>query len=120
MAGPYTRRELIDLVEEKIELAQFDKDPRINKTNKLACIMEVVLNLAELNNTDNLENGKPSNALFAYHVTSYEDSTHLEPYTPQYKKLKSGELVSLPLKMMHKKNNIVTDGPGTNVVLHIQ
>ena len=29
MAGTYTRRELIDLVEGKIELSQFDKNPRI-------------------------------------------------------------------------------------------
>ena len=34
-AVTYRRRELIDLVEGKIELIQFDKNPQINKTNKL-------------------------------------------------------------------------------------
>ena len=55
-----------------------------------------------------------------YHVTAYEDSTHFEPYTPQYKKLKNGELVSLALRITHMKNNIITDGPATTVVHRIQ
>ena len=46
-------------------------------------------------------------------MTAYEDSTHFKPFTPQYKKLKNGELVSLALKMMHKRNNVITDGLGT-------
>ena len=75
--------------------------------------------LDELDNTNNLENGSPSNTLFMYHMTAHEDFTHFEPYTPQYKKLKEGELVSLALRMMHKKNNIVTDGLVTTVVLLI-
>ena len=41
------RRELIDLVEGKIELIQFDKDPRIKRTNKSESISEMVLNLNE-------------------------------------------------------------------------
>ena len=60
MAGTYARRDLIDRIERKIELTQFDKDPRQKGTNKLAGIMEVVLNLDELDNTDNFEDGKPS------------------------------------------------------------
>ena len=60
MAGTYTGREMIDLVEGKIELTQFDKSPRINRMNKLAGITEMVLNLDELDNVNNLENGKPT------------------------------------------------------------
>ena len=33
--GIYTRQELIDLVKGKIELTQFDKEPRIKRTDKL-------------------------------------------------------------------------------------
>ena len=79
----------------------------------------MVISLDELDNTNNLEDEKPSNTLFMYHVTAYEDSAHFEPYAPQHKKLKNGELVSLLLKIMHRKKNIITDGPATTVVLHI-
>ena len=86
----------------------------------LAGITEVVYSLDELDNVNNLENRSPSYTLFTYQMTAYEASMHFEPYTPQYKKLKKGELVSLALRMMHKKNNIITDGPATTVVLHIR
>ena len=111
---------MIDLVEGKIKITQFDKNPRISKTNKLEDIAEVVFNLDELDNTNNLKNGKPSNTLFIYHITAYEDSMHFEPYTPQYKKFKNGEFVSQALRIKHRKNNIMTDGPATTVVLHIR
>ena len=45
---------------------------------------------------------------------------HFEPQTPQYKKLKSGEFTSLNLRITDKNNNVITDGPGTTVVLHIR
>ena len=80
----------------------------------------MVLNLNELDNSNNLESRKSSNTLLTYHVTAYDDSTHFEPYTPLYKKLKNEEIVSLTLRIKHMKNNIVTDGPATTVVLHIQ
>ena len=53
-------------------------------------------------------------------MTAYDDSMHFELYAPQYKKLKNGKLVSLILRITHTKNNIVTDGPATTVVLHIR
>ena len=120
MAGTYTRRELINLIEGKLKLAQFDEERRITRTNKLAGIMEIVLTLDELDNADNFEDRKSGHTLFTYHVTAYDNSTHFEPCTPQYKKLKNGELVSLALRMTHKKNNIITDGLATTIVLHIQ
>ena len=64
-------------------MTEFDKDSRIKRTNKLEDITEVVFNLDELDNTNNFENGNPSNTLFTDHGTSYDDSTHFEPYTPQ-------------------------------------
>ena len=119
-AGTYKRRKLTDLVEGRIELIQFDKSPQIKRMNKLEGISEVVFTLDELDNTNNLEDGKPSNALFTYHVTEYDDYTQFKPYALQYKKLKNGKLVSLALKVMHKKNNIITDGSATTVVFNIQ
>ena len=80
----------------------------------------MVISLKELNNSNNLEDGKPSNTLFIYYLTGPEYSKHFKPATLQYKKLKNGEIVSLSLKIMDQNNNIITDGSGTTVVLHIQ
>ena len=81
-AGAYTRQELIDLVEGKMELSQFDKSLRINRKNKLAGITEMVFDLDELDNSNTLSNGSPINILLTYHVTSYEDFMHFESYVP--------------------------------------
>ena len=48
----------------------------------------------ELNNSDNLEDGRPSNTLFTYFVTSLEYFMHFEPQSPQYKKLKNDTITS--------------------------
>ena len=40
--------------------------------------------------------------------------------TPRYKRLKNGEIVSLTLRITDQNNNIITNGPGTTVVLHIR
>ena len=80
----------------------------------------MVISLEELNNSDNLEDGKPSNTLFTYYVTGPEYSTCFEPCTPQYKALKNDMITSLTLKIMDQTNNIIADGPGTTVVLHIR
>ena len=58
--------------------------------------------------------------LFTYYVTSPEYSTHFEPHTPQYKKLKNGTITSLTMKITDQAGKVTTDGPGTTVVLHIQ
>ena len=71
----------------------------------------MIINLDELNNSDNLEDGRPSNTLFTYHVTDDEDFTCFEPQTPQYRKLKNGEFTSLNLRITDQNNNIITDGP---------
>ena len=77
----------------------------------------MVLNLDELDNANNLENGKASSILLTYHVTAC--STHFETYASQYKKLKNREIISLTLRITHMRNNIITECPVTTVVLHI-
>ena len=80
----------------------------------------MIFNLDVLDNTDNLEDGRPSNTLFTYYVSSSEDFMRFEPKTLQYKKLKNGEIVSLKLKITDQNNNMITNGPGPTVVLHIR
>ena len=80
----------------------------------------MAISLNELDNSDNLEDGRPSNTLFTYYVTGPEYFTRFEPVTPQYKKLKNGMITSLTLKIMDQANNIITNGPGTTVVRHIK
>ena len=117
--GTYASRELISMLEGIIELNQFEIDGQVTKTNKLKGITEITLNLDELNNSDNLKDGRPSNELLTYHVTSNEDFMHFEPQTPQYKKLKNREFSSLNLRITDQNNNVITDGPQVTVVLHI-
>ena len=102
-----------------VELNQFEIDDQVTKTNKLKGIMEMIINLDELNNSDNLKDGRPSNELLTYCVTSDEDFTRFEPQTPQYRKLKNGEFTSLNLRITDQNNNVITDGPQVTVVLHI-
>ena len=51
------------MLEEIIELNQFEVDDQVTKTNKLKGITEMTLNLNELNNSNNLKDGRPSNEL---------------------------------------------------------
>ena len=88
--------------------------------NKSTKITDLTFNLDELNNTNNLEDGIPSDTLFMYYVSGSEDFTCFEPKAPQYKKLKNGKIVSLALKITDQNNNRITNGPGTIVVLHIR
>ena len=113
--GTYASRELISKLEGIIELNQFEIDDQVIKKNKLKGITEITLNLDELNNSNNLKDGRPSNELLTYH----EDFTCFEPQSPQYKKLKNGELTSLNLRITDQNNNVITDGPQVTVVLHV-
>ena len=74
-SGTYAGRELLSIVEGIVELNQFVVDDQGIKKNKLKGVMEMIINLDELNNSDNLEDGHPSNELLTYHVTSNEDFT---------------------------------------------
>ena len=91
----------------------FVNDVRVIKTNKLRGIIEMILNVDELDNTDNLEDGRPSNELFTYHVTVNEDFTQL------IQRLKNKEFTSLTLRIMDQNGNVITDGLQVTVVLHI-
>ena len=95
-------------------------DSQIIKTNKLAKVIDMIFNLNELDNSSNLEDGRPSNTLFTCYSFGSEDSAHFEPQTPQCKKLKGGQIVSLTLRIMDQNGNLITNGPGTTVVLHVR
>ena len=79
----------------------------------------MIFNLNELDNSGNLKDGRPSDALFTYYVSKSKDFMHFEPQTPQYKALKGDQIVSLTLRITDQNNDVITDGPGTTVVLHI-
>ena len=117
--GTYASIELISILEGIVELNQFEIDDQVTKTNKLKGITEITLNLDELNNSNNLKDGRPSNELLTYHVTSNEDFTRFEAQSPQYKKLKNREFTSLNLRITDQNNNVITDGPQVTVVLHL-
>ena len=107
------------MLEGIVELNQFEVDDQVTKTNKLKGITEITLNLDELNNSDNLKDGRPSNELITYHVTDDKDFTPFKPDIPQYRKLKNGEFTSLTHRITDQKNNVITNGPQVTVVLHI-
>ena len=110
----YSGTELLSMLEGMVELNKFLVDDQVIKKNKLQGITEMILNFNELDNSDNLEDGRPSNSLLIEHVTSNEDFTSFEPCTPQYRKLKNGMIASLTLKIMDQNGNIITDGPWVN------
>ena len=118
--GTYAGRELLSIVEGMVELNQFVVDDQVIKTNKLKGIMEMIINLDELNNSDNLEDGHPSNSLLTYHVNDDKDFLHFEPQTPQYRKLKNAEFTSLTLRIMDQNGNVITDGPQVTILLRIK
>ena len=119
-SGTYAGRQLLSIVEGVVELNQFEIDDQVTKRSKLKGITEITLNLDELNNSDNLKDGRPSNSLLTYYVTSNEDFTRFEPQDPQYKKLKNRESTFLNLRITDQNNNVITDGPQVTVVLHIR
>ena len=120
LSGTYASRQLLSMLEGIVELNQFEVDDQFTKTNKLKGITEITPDLDELNNSDNLKDGRPSNSLLTYYVTDDKDLTHFEPQNPQYKKLKNGEFTSLTLRITDQNNNVITDGPQVTVVLHIR
>ena len=117
--GTYASRELLSMLEGIVGLNQFEVDDQVTKINKLKGITEITLNYDELDNSDNLKDGRPSNSLLTYYVTSNEDFTHFEPQNPQYKKLKNREFTSINLRITYQNNNVITDGAQVTLVLHI-
>ena len=102
-----------------VDLTDLVNDARVIKTNKLQGITEMIISTNELDNTNNLEDGRPSNALLTYHVTDDKDFTCFEPNTPQYKKLKNEKFTSLTLRITDQNGNVITNSPQVTVVLHV-
>ena len=118
--GVYTDKELNSLRGMELKSQMLDSRNDIQRTNELVNGTKITISLNELNNSDNLEDGKPSNTLFMYFVTSPEYFTRFEPQSPQYKKLKNDTITSLILAITDQNNDIITDGPEVTVVLHIR
>ena len=118
--GVYTDKELNSLIGMELKSQMLDFRNDILRTNKLEGITKISISLNELDNSDNFEDGKPSNTLFTYFVTSSECNTLFEPHSPQYKKLKNDTITSLTLAITDQNNDIITDGPEVTVVLHIR
>ena len=118
--GVYTNRELNSLIGLELKSQMLSSRNDVLRTNKLEKVTKMVFSLEELDNSGNLEDGLPRNTLFTYYVTSPEYPTCFEPVTPQYKKLRHGMINSLTLKITDQAGNAITDGPGSNVVLHIR
>ena len=59
----YAGRELLSMLEGMTELSKFLVDDQVIKKNKLKGITGMIINLDEVDNTNNLEDKKPSNSL---------------------------------------------------------
>ena len=118
--GVYTDKELNALIGLELKSQMLESCNDVLRTNKLEKVTKLAMSLNKLDNSENLEDGQPSNTLFMYYVTGPEYSTRFKPHTPQYKKLKNGIITSLTLKITDQAGNIITDGPGTTVVLPIK
>ena len=80
--GVYTDRELNSLIGTELKSQMISSHVDVLSTNKLDNVTKMTISLEELDNRDNLEDGKPSNALFMYYVTGPEYSTCFKPHTP--------------------------------------
>ena len=118
--GIYIDKELNLLIGTELKSQMLDSNNDIQRTKKLVNGTKITISLNELDNSDNLEDGKPSNTLFKYFVTSPEYFMHFKPQSPQYKRLKNDTITSLTLVITNQNNNIITDGLEVTVVLNIQ
>ena len=84
--GVYADKELDSLIGMELKSQMLDSRDDIQRTNKFKKIMKVVISLNELDNSDNLKDGRPSNTLFTYLVTSPEYYTRFKPNNHQYMK----------------------------------
>ena len=92
-SGTYAGRELVSMLEGMVELNQFEVDDQVTKMNKLKGITEIALNLDELNNRDNLKDGRPSNELLTYHMTDDKDLCASNPKPHNIGNLKTENLL---------------------------
>ena len=118
--GVYMDKELNTLIGMELKSQILDSHNDILRTNELEGITKMIISLNKLDNSDNLEDGRPSHILFTYYVTSSEHYTLFKPQSPQYKKLRNDTITSLTLAITDQNNDIITDGPEVTVVLHIR
>ena len=78
--GVYTDKELNSLIGMELKLQMLDSRNDVLRTNKLEKVTKMVISLNELDNSDNLEDGRPSIILFTYYCPEY--SMCFEPNTP--------------------------------------
>ena len=76
------------MVGRKHILADLSNNFRIIKMNKLAKVIDMIFNFNKLDNSGNLKDGRPSDALFTYYVSSSKDFTLFEPQTHNTRSLK--------------------------------
>ena len=77
-----TDKELNSLIGMELKSQMLDSHNDVLRTNKLERITKMIISLNELNNSNNLEDSRPSNILFTYYVTSSEHYMLFEPQTP--------------------------------------
>ena len=80
--GVYMDKKLNPLIGLELKSQMLDSRNDVLRTNKLEKVTKMVISLNELNNSDNLEDGQPSNTLFTYYVTGPEYSMRFKPRTP--------------------------------------
>ena len=68
--GVYMDKELNSLIGMELKSRMLDSRNDILKTNKLERITKMIISLNKLDNSNNQEDGRPSNILFTYYVTS--------------------------------------------------
>ena len=76
--GEYTDKELNAIIGQNMKLQMNDHDD-VLRTSRLYGGTKITLSFNELDNTDNLEDGHPSNTLFTYYVTDPEYFMCFEP-----------------------------------------
>ena len=72
----YTDKKLNALIGLELKSQMMDSCNDVLRTNKLGKVMKMVISLNKLDNSDSLEDGRHSNTLFTYYVTSPEYYTH--------------------------------------------
>ena len=75
----YTDKELNSLIGMELKSQMLDSRNDILRTNK---VTKMIISLNELDNSNNLEDGRPINVLFTYYVTSSEHYMLFEPPIP--------------------------------------
>ena len=79
--GVYTDKEPDSLIGKELKSQMLDSRNDALWTNKLEKVTKMVVSLEELDNFDNLENGRPSNTLLTYYVQTL-NVLHVSNPTP--------------------------------------